>query len=96
MTGLKQQLADVLAAQEKGAIGRRAMEDSVVAKESAEVQVGALTEELSEVKTTHAQDLLVCYYLADAPKVLLISTQKRADNAEYERDGTKARVQQLK
>lgn len=51
---LTQKLAEVRAAQEKDVVGKQAAKDTVVAREIAEEQVLALTEELAGVKTTHA------------------------------------------
>lgn len=52
-------------------------------------------EKLEGVKTTHAQELLVGSKEVDVLILQLICAQKRADDAEYDRNGPKTRSQLL-
>lgn len=54
---LIQHLADVLASQKKCAMDRQATENAAAIKAFAQNHVFALTEEVSGVKTAHAQNL---------------------------------------
>lgn len=79
----------------KGAIDKQITEDAVAAKELAEKQVLALTDDLSRVRTTYAHESDVRNAEVNDLKVQLISAQKRADEAECERGGAKPRLQQF-
>lgn len=72
---MTQKMADVRAVQGKGAMDKQATEDAVAAMKVAKRRVRALTEELSVLRTTHAQALLVCGAEFDALKVQLTSLQ---------------------
>lgn len=54
-----------------------------------------LTETLEGVQTTHAQELLVRSTSIDVLKVLIPTTEKKANDLGCEREGAKARLQQL-
>lgn len=95
MKRLTGKLADVCAVQEKYVIERQATKDASDANDVAEKLALALAEEVLKVRTTHAQKQLVCSDVVGAPKVQLISAQKRADNVESDRDGANARLEQL-
>lgn len=92
---LTQQVADILAAQEIVFIERQAMKNAVSANEVSEKQALSLKEELSGAKTTKVQKFLVRSNEIEALKVQLVSAIKRMDDAEDDRDGTMARLQQF-
>lgn len=71
------QPVNVSASQEKCAFDRQVSENALAARETADNQVVALTGELLEVKTTHAQELHALDAEIEFPKVLLLSSQNR-------------------
>lgn len=71
------------------------MKNDVVAKEAVKKQVFLLPEKLERLKISHSQELLVRTVEVDGLKVQLIGMNKKLDDAEYERDGDKGRLQHL-
>lgn len=65
--------------------------DVVAANEVAEKQVHVLTKKLEGVNATHAQGLVVSSKEVDGLKQQLVSARKSSDDAEYEKNGAKAR-----
>lgn len=92
---LTQQLADVCAMQENSVIDRKATKDAVAAKKVAKREFLMRTKELKKLRRTHHQILLARNAELDNLKVQLGGAQMRAADAKYERDGAKARLQQL-
>lgn len=81
---LKQHLADVCASQEKEAIDWQAKKEVVAAKKTAEMQNVAFMEELSKVENFYAQAYFAGNAEDYARKVLLVSAEKRMDDAEFD------------
>lgn len=89
---LTQQLADVHAAQEKNFINWKATKDAVATKKVAEREVLILTQELGKMRNSHSQPLLARNAETVNLKVQLARARKKAEDAEYEIDGAKARL----
>lgn len=92
---LTQQLAEVRTAWENSGVGEQAMEDVVAAKDAAEIQVVALVEELSGLKTTNAPKIHARDAEVEPIKVLLIRVQKKVDDAEHKGNGAKSALAEI-
>lgn len=89
------QLVKVRAVREKDVIDRQAMKDAAAVWKVLEREVLMRSQELEKLKGFHKKTLLARRAVAAQLKVQLSSARKSVAGVYYERDGDKARFQQL-